>query len=95
MPTDMPQWTDKDPTDEADYSLDFNHLLPAGDSISSVNWVAQPGGLNIVSSSVTSRAALATLADGVPGGLYRLTATITSTAGRVLQRSVTLLVRDL
>lgn len=95
MPTDMPQWPDKDPTDQADYSLSFSHLLPAGDSLSTVNWVAQPGGLNIVDGSVVSGAALATLADGVPGAMYRLTATVTSTAGRVLQRSVTLLVRDL
>ena len=95
MPTDMPQWPDKDPTDQADYSLSFAHLLPPEDSLSTVNWIAQPGGLNIVDSSVGTNLALVTLADGVPGAMYRLTATVTSAAERVLQRSVTLLVRDL
>ena len=95
MPTDLPEWTPKDPVDEAAYSLTFSHLLSAGDSINVATWEAVPAGLTLIETSWFTGIALIKLGGGVPGAFYRLTATVISTAGEILQRSATLLVRDM
>lgn len=87
----------KDPSDVWDYSLDFTDAMEKiGDTLASVSVAASPGTITVGSTSTTA-AGIATvrLSGGSAGTDYTITFTATTAAGRVLERSVMLLVRNL
>lgn len=91
------QWPDKDPADIWDYTLDATQWMAAiGDTLASCTATALPSGLTLGSTSTTPAGmASVRLSGGAAGTIYAVTLTLTTAAGRVLERSVKLRVRDL
>ncbi len=90
-------WPAKDPADILDYVLDASGALlgDGGDSIASLNVQSAPNGvgdLQVQSAAADGERAILWLASGQPGTTYTISIVISTTAGRVLARSVTLLV---
>lgn len=91
------RWSDKDPSDVWDFTLDATRWISAiADTLASVSAAVAPAGLTLGATSVTP-AGLATvrISSGAANTDYLVTLTLTTTGGRILQRSVQLLVRDL
>lgn len=87
----------KDPSDVWDYSLDFTDAMAkAGDTLASVSVTASPSTITVGSTSTTP-AGMATvrLSGGTAAVDYTITYRATTAAGRVIERSVMLLVRNL
>lgn len=84
----------KDPNARLDYQFDWTlYLTPLGDTIASVSWILSSG-LTLVSSSNTSMTATAFVSGGTAGSDETLTCRITTTGGRIDDRSVTLKIVD-
>ena len=88
-------WPAKDPADVLDYVLDASGAVlgDGGDSIASLNVQVTPDGvgdLQVQSAAADGERAILWLAGGQPGTTYTVSITISTTAGRVLARSVTL-----
>lgn len=91
------RWPAKDPADVLDYSIDWHDqlTLPAApDSIASVVWVV-PAGLTAGIQIHALGVATIWLSGGTAGVEYVVTCRITTTAGRVIERSARLAVADL
>lgn len=90
----MPQgrWGDKGPADTDDFTLDFSAELGSA-TIADATWTAD--GLTVESDSHADRTATARLSGGEAGTDYVVTATVTTSDGRTLQRSASLLVTEL
>jgi hypothetical protein len=80
----------KDPTATLDYTLDWSAWL-AGDAIAESNW-SVPSGLTLVRSEVTPSQAIAWISGGEAGVTYSAVNTITTAAGRIDSRRITLVV---
>jgi hypothetical protein len=83
----------KDPDAVLDYTFNWaDYLQPTADTIASVAWVTPtaPGSITVVSSSSTPTTATAFVSGGVLGQKEVLTCRITTTGGRVDDRSVLL-----
>lgn len=81
---------EKDPSDTIDYSLSWHHI--GADVILSSTWTAD--GLTVDSSSYTGLVTTAFVSGGTDGAIASLTNTIVTSAGRTLQRTVYISVRD-
>ncbi len=68
------------------YSLDFSNDIPADDPIDEVSWTV-PSGLTDSDDEFTGYVAQVKLAGGVLDDSYVVTATATTEAGRVVQKS--------
>lgn len=78
----------KDPSDERFYGLDWQDEL-VSDTIETSSWVVSPtGSMVIFDSSATTTTAIVWVAGGIAGTQYRLTNTITTTAGQTRQQSL-------
>ncbi len=87
----------KDPADVWDYSLDFSDAMAkVGDTLASVLVTATPATITI-GNTATTPAGMATvrLSGGAAGTDYSITFQAVTAAGRVLERSVKLLCKDL
>ncbi len=87
---------DKDPSATLDYSIDWSAWLPSGDTIDTATWTATTG-LTVEASpapSVASGIATVWLSGGVSGTRYTATCQVTTTAGRIDERSITIAVKD-
>lgn len=87
---------DKDPGATLDYSIDWSSWLPSGDTIDTATWTATTG-LTVESSPAPSLAAgVATvwLSGGTAGTRYTATCQVTTTAGRIDERSIAIVVKD-
>lgn len=73
-----------------DYSIDFTNWLSSGDTIDSVAWSINPTGPTLASDSESDGVATIQVDGGTLGYVYRLTATATSAAGLVDDRSIVL-----
>jgi hypothetical protein len=87
------QWSDKNPADVVDYSIDWIQVLRAldNDSIASAIWNAP--GLGLGTQSVLGTTTSAFISGGIDGQSYTVTCTITTTGGRTVRRQVLLPVR--
>lgn len=90
----------KDPADRRDYSLDWAALglLPAGDSISASTWTADAG-ITVESAgqfapTFTTTKTTVWLSGGTDGTSYNVTNRITTTAGRIVERTIKVLVAN-
>lgn len=84
----------KDPDSKLDYTFDWSDWLDT-DTISS-HTVTPQSGLTVVSSSTdpTSQKIVVWLSGGTAGETYTLKCNIHTTAGRVDERTVTIVVED-
>ncbi len=90
----------KDPHATLDYSIDWSRWVPSGDSISGTPaWsVTGPDAslavAGVPAPSVASGIATAWLTGGTAGQTYRVTCRVTTTAGRIDDRSITVRVAE-
>lgn len=92
------RWPDKDPSDIWDFTLDATAWLAAvEDDLTAASVACSPDDELTVEAIATTEAGLVSvrLSGGQPSTDYRVTMTLTTDAGRVLERSVMLMVRDL
>ena len=97
MPVAALRWPDKDPADNLDYSLDLAEFLASStpaDTITAVVWTV-PAGLTAGVQYHAAGVATTWLSGGTAGTDYTVTARITTAAGRVLERSASIYVREL
>jgi len=102
------QWPPKDKDETLDYSLDWTRALESGETITAVVWkiVNDSGekvvfgvgetlvGLTNVTQTNTGVVATLYLADGLDNKQYKLYCSITTSQGRVKERSVTIKIRE-
>lgn len=89
---DSPITFTKDPHAKLDYSVDWTRWLN-GDTISSSSW-SVPAGLYLSAQSETTGIATCWLMSGTAGQAYQVTNSITTAAGRVDERTFTIIVRN-
>ena len=85
----------KDPQAKLDYSIDWSAWLVSGDPIASVSWAAT--GVTVSVSPAPSRSGGVTtvwLEGGTAGDDARVACTITTTSGRIDERTIMLRLRD-
>jgi hypothetical protein len=85
------------PTYEFDYSVNF---LDSGESISASIWTVEPSegspsGLQVDSEAETATTTIVRISGGTPGDVYRVINRITTDAGNVDERTLTVLVGQL
>lgn len=80
-------WPDKDPEETLDYKCNWRALVPAGDKIISSVW-SSPAGITKGVNTYTDYTTTLWLSGGTVDQTYQFTNTITTQAGRVLERTV-------
>ncbi|PZT99504.1 MAG: hypothetical protein DI630_16945 [Gordonia sp. (in: high G+C Gram-positive bacteria)] len=93
----MPKRYTQDPADVLDYANDWSEWLDAGETIASSTWSVSPSGLatslqSIVNNDTTS---VVWLSGGTVDRSYTVTNRITTTDSRTVERSITVVIRDL
>jgi hypothetical protein len=86
-------WPNKDPDDILDYSIDWGRLLDDGDAIASVVWIVPTGltgGVELITGAITT----VWLSGGSAGQSYDVTARVTTSGGRQMDRSGRLFVTE-
>ena len=83
----------KDPNATLDYSVDWSAWLPTGDTISQSAWTV-PAGLTKGAESVGTGVATVWLSGGTVGTRYGIVNRITTAAGRIDDRTLTLVVQE-
>lgn len=84
----------KDPAELLDYVVDWeDNWLAEGETISTSDWTVATG-ITEVSASNTGTTATVWLSGGTHGQEYLVTNTITTSAGRIGERSIKILVRN-
>lgn len=85
----------KDPNASLNYSVDWSSYLEAGETLAGSTWQIEPNGeLAYASASFDAASATATLSGGAIGHVYRVTNRITTSLGRIDDRSFILRVED-
>lgn len=87
----------KDPAAVIDYAVDWSAGYLAGQTISDSSWSVLPadaGGVVVTASRFETGRAIATLAGGVRGMVYRITNRVTFSDGRSDERALALRVED-
>lgn len=79
-------WIAKDPSATLDYVLDWSTWLIPGETISAAVWTI-PAGITKTSEVTVPTGTIAWLSGGIAGQTYMITCRITTTAGRVDERS--------
>jgi hypothetical protein len=79
----------KDPDATLDWIFDWNDWLGETEIITAVEFIVDPG-ITVTQNSKTTKTATVWLAGGTEGEVYRVTCRITSSEGRIDDRSFTL-----
>ena len=89
----MPNWPDKDPNENLDYTIDWSAALVDGDEIVSSEWVVHE---ELVKSkeSFDSTKTIVWFGGGVLGNKYSIINKVTTTEGRIMERSILLKVKN-
>ena len=89
----------KDPSAILDYGLEWRSWLSQGDELATATWTVTGADDELVvlseggrAPSVSDTAAKCWLSGGTPGTTYRLACRVTTTGGRVDERSITIAV---
>lgn len=85
---------EKQPADVKDYDIDYSQWLSSGDAIQQAVSTVDVIGLTVVSTFTDSTRVKVWLSGGTSGGKYKVTVTVTTTDGRVLQHEFVIKVRD-
>lgn len=80
----------KDPDARLDFVIDWSEWVVEGDSITSSVWL--PGGLDASDESLDGARATVWLSGGTPGVTYKVTNRVTTSAGRIDDRTLDVLV---
>ena len=83
----------KDPDEKLDYYFDWSSWLPTGDQIATSTWILSSG-LTKESESNTLTTACVWISGGTAGRPYNVTNRITTTDGRISDRSMTIRILD-
>lgn len=83
----------KDPSARLDYSFDWSDWLVDGDPITASTWVA-PTGVTVDAHDFTAATTRAFLLGGEAGRFYTVVNRVTTQAGRIDERSLTLVVEN-
>lgn len=95
MAFEYKEWDPKDPLDVLDYEIDYSEFLTAAsDTIESSEWSVSPTGLTIESNANTTTRTKVWVSGGTLGVTYRLSNTIVTNNGRILNQSAHLKIRD-
>lgn len=86
--------TNKDPDEILDYGFDWNKRLTGGDTISASTWIIPTGLTQDRASTFTQTATTIWLAGGTEGQTYELINRVTTTAGRVMDKTATLTIES-
>lgn len=89
----MANWPDKDPNEKLDYTLNWTAALIDSDTIQESLWTV-PSGLVSGLESHDDTKCVIWLSGGVDGEKYAISNKITTVAGRIMERSVTLKVKS-
>ena len=85
---------EKQPADVKDYDIDYSQWLVSGDGIQSATVEADGTGLLVDSVFTGANRVKVWLSGGVSGTKYKVTVTVTTDDGRVLQHEFVIKVRD-
>ena len=85
----------KDPGSVLDYEIDWSSWLADGETIVSSEWSVEDDSAAIDSSTHTDTAATAWVSGGTVGVRLTVTNRITTTLGRIDERSIVLKIKDL
>lgn len=86
----------KQPADQLDYDLDFSDWLTDEDTITgAVATSSVPEELIVQSVSISGSVVKIWIAGGVSGATYKITATITTSLGRIKELEFKIRVRDM
>ena len=90
-------WPDKDPQEILDYKIDWDLMLAVGETIVTSTWSSPTNGPTLSNAQILTgnRSTLIWAAGGTEGATYNIENTITTSAGRTIQRSVALRVATL
>lgn len=83
-------YTSQTPTDNLDYSLSFAAWIDADDAVTTATVTATPPGLTLTTPVVADNVVTVWVTGGTAGQLYEINYDVTTQAGRVLTRSVSL-----
>jgi hypothetical protein len=84
----------KDPQANLDYSNDWSSWLPAGDIVIISTWAGDTG-VTLTSPSITGGTLTTTfIAGGIIGTEYRINNNITTSSGRIDERSFRLVIKE-
>ena len=84
----------KQPADLQDYDIDFTEWLAGFADTGASHVVAVDTGITKVSSTLVAGVVKVWLSGGLDGTSYKITATLTTTGGRVKQAEVTIKVKE-
>jgi hypothetical protein len=83
----------KDPDATLDYRVDWSAWMGDDDEIVTVEWLV-PEALTVESDTNTETTATVWVSGGLAGTRLRVTCRITTTVGRIDDRTITLVIRD-
>lgn len=84
----------KQPADVQDYDIDFNAYLSSMGDTALSHTVTADAGLSVMSSTLNSGVVKVWLSGGTDGVQYKVTATLTTAAGRVKQAEIVVKVKE-
>jgi len=85
----------KQPAEVQDYDIDFGEYLTAMADTGSSHFVTVEQGITLVSSTLASGVVKVWLSGGTHGTNYKVTATLTTTGGRVKEHEILIRVREI
>ncbi|OQC18926.1 MAG: hypothetical protein BWX69_03144 [Planctomycetes bacterium ADurb.Bin069] len=88
------EWPAHDPDELLDYGIDWSTRLEEGDRIVASTWTTPPGGPTLSTPGRTDTATTIWITGGTAGESYRIGNRVTTAAGRVMDDSKRLTVRE-
>ncbi|MFN9291054.1 MAG: hypothetical protein ACK6EB_23535 [Planctomyces sp.] len=85
----------KQPVEVQDYDIDFNEYLTSQSDTASSFVVAADPGVTIASSSLVAGVVKVFVSGGLDGEQYKISATVTTTGGRVKQADILIKVKEI
>ena len=86
------KWPAKDPNERLDYQLDWSARLD-GDTIATSTWTVPPGITAVIDTSTTTTTTR-WLEGGTEGETYTLINRVTTAAGRIMEQSVSIRIKE-
>ncbi len=83
----------KDPDAVLDFGVDWSKWLETDETITSSEWLL-PMGITSIDDSTDGKKTVVWLSGGTSGQMYTLTNRITTSAGRIDDRSINILVKE-
>jgi len=84
----------KDPNAKLDYKISWAQWLPQGDAIAASTWVNVTAGITTSAAAFTDTATSIWIEDGTVDTIYSLTNRVTTDAGRIDDRTFTVLIQE-